>query len=265
MFRVTLAQIATGPDKEENLKKVLRVLNEQSQGSDLVLFPEYTMAYGKPFNREFVKKVAEPLEGEFVKAVRKTAEEIEVNVAINIEELEQNKVFNSTVVIGADGEIKAVYRKIHLFDAFKYRESSIFSSGDSIVLVEVNGVNVGFEICYDIRFPELARILALNGAKVIAVSAGWYKGILKEEQWLTLLKARAHENGVYVLACCHAGEDFIGRSLAIDPLGYVMLDLGPGERVLTVELDISRVDAVRKVIPAIYQRRPEIYSKFGIV
>ena len=264
MFRVALAQIASIESKEENLNKICKIIEDFGKFCDLILFPEYSMAYSKPFNRKFVERVAESIDGPFLNKVRETAREIEVHVAVNIHEKRDEKVFNSTVLIGDKGEIKAVYRKIHLFDAFKYRESKVFSPGEEVVVAEVHEATVGFEICYDIRFPELARILALKGAKIIAVSAGWYRGPLKEEQWFTLLKARAHENGVFVVACCHAGEDFTGRSIAVDPLGYVIMDLGIGEKVAVVDLDLSRVEEVRKIVPAIYQRKPNIYRKYGL-
>lgn len=264
MFKVALAQIASVEDKEDNLNKICKIIENYSKLSDLILFPEYSMAYSKPFNRKFVEKIAEPLDGPFLSKVKETAKEKEVYVAVNVHEKRNGKIFNSTVLISDKGEIKAIYRKIHLFDAFKYRESKVFSPGEEIVIADVRGAPVGFEICYDIRFPELARILALKGAKVIAVSAGWYRGLLKEEQWFTLLKARAHENGVFVVACCHAGEDFTGRSIAVDPLGYVIVDLGIGEKVAVIDLDLNRVEEVRKIVPAIYQRKPDIYRKYGL-
>jgi predicted amidohydrolase len=119
--------------------------------------------------------------------------------------------------------------------------------------------NVGLMICYDIRFPEVSRILAVNGADILAAPSAWVHGVMKEEHWQTLLKARAIENGSYVVAPDQVGHIFSGRSMVIDPFGTVVLDMGNREGMEIVEIDKSRIEKVRESLPLLKNRRTDIY------
>ena len=119
---------------------------------------------------------------------------------------------------------------------------------------------MGLMICYDIRFPELSRILTVNGADIIVIPSGWVHGIMKEEHWITMLKARAIENGVYVIAPNQVGNIFCGRSMIVDPLGSILTDLGDKTGIEIVEIQRERIDEVRKTLPLLKNRRTDIYN-----
>jgi predicted amidohydrolase len=142
-----------------------------------------------------------------------------------------------------------------LFDALGARESDLFGSGSEAVLFTVRNFTVGIVTCYDLRFPELAKQEALSGARILVVPAAWFRGPLKEEQWQTLLMARASETTSYVIGVGNAHDAFIGRSMVVDPLGVKVFDLGYGNRVGTYEIDDSRISDAREKIPVLEQSR----------
>nr|BFE81320.1 hypothetical protein GCM10020093_039210 [Planobispora longispora] len=171
------------------------------------------------------------------------------------------RVYNTAVALGPDGEVRAAYRKIHLFDSFGARESSLVVPGDEPVVVELAGLRVGLVTCYDIRFPELTRALADRGADLFAVIAAWGSGPMKEEHWATLTRTRAIENTTWVAAVGQApnpeaADGFgIGRSMLIDPMGVVRADLGPAPAVQTCVLDAQVTIVTRNALPCLEHRR----------
>ncbi|MFL6393840.1 MAG: nitrilase-related carbon-nitrogen hydrolase, partial [Nitrososphaeraceae archaeon] len=126
--------------------------------------------------------------------------------------------------------------------------------------VKMSAGNIGLMICYDIRFPELSRILAINGADILVVPSAWVHGIMKEEHWQTILKARAIENGSYVVAPDQVGHVFSGRSMVVDPFGIVMLDMGNREGMEVIEIDKSRIQKARESLPLLKNRRTDVYN-----
>jgi len=192
-------------------------------------------------------------------------------VAVALKEFEpapDGRVYNTAVVIDGDGSLVASYRKLHLFDAFAQRESDLVAPGSSLVVASLAGVPVGVQICYDIRFPELTRALAAGGASLVTVSAAWQAGLFKEEHWVTLLRARAIENTVWIAAAGQVPDPDekptraptgVGRSMLIDPLGVVRADLGPSAGVVVVNADMSLIDAVRKTLPSLANRRGDVF------
>jgi predicted amidohydrolase len=142
-----------------------------------------------------------------------------------------------------------------------------------VVLAPLAGTTVGMQICYDIRFPELTRALAAGGASLVTVSAAWQAGTFKEEHWVTLLRARAIENTVWIAAVGQVPDlaekptrapTGIGRSLLIDPLGVVRADLGPSAGVTVAEADLSLVDSVRETLPSLANRREDVFGPSGV-
>jgi predicted amidohydrolase len=138
-----------------------------------------------------------------------------------------------------------------------------------VVVTSLAGAEVGLQICYDIRFPELTRALAVAGARLVTVSAAWAAGLFKEEHWVTLLRARAIENTVWVAAVDQVPDPDakptrastgVGRSLLIDPMGVVRCDLGPSAGVVVAEADLSAVDSVRAILPSLANRRADVFS-----
>ena len=188
------------PSLEENLA-LAKVLAERAaaEKADLIIFPEMFMAL--PEQGPSLDKVAEPLEGPFVNSLAGLASKYGLHIVSGFWESEpgDHRVHNSAVILTPEGKILHNYRKIHLFDALSIRESDRMIPGDNLPpIFTINGVRIGVAICYDLRFPELFRNLALQGAQLIAVPSAWYAGPLKEEHWLTLLKARAIENTIYI-------------------------------------------------------------------
>ena len=206
----------------------------------------------KGYPRNYVEEMAEPLDGEFITLVAEKTKEKEVAAVVPIFEKSDDGIFDTAVIINR-GEIRGGYRKIHLFDALGYKESDYFRSGSDPVLFKIGDTLLGVVICYDIRFPELTKSEAMSGARVIIVPSAWYRGPLKEEQWQTLLMARAQENTSYVIGVGNANDAFVGRSMVIDPLGVKVLDLGSGDRIGFYDLEDSRIDEARKKLPVLKQ------------
>ncbi len=216
---------------------------------------------------------AEPLDGPSLSWAGSVARELGIDlVAGSIAERrpEHDKLGNTSVHFGPEGEVKGVYRKIHMFDVVvggtEYRESATEEPGDEIVLTEtVDGLPVGLTVCYDLRFPELFRILAVRGARMIALPAAFTK-VTGRAHWEILVRARAIENQAFVVAADqvgrHAdGKESFGGSMIVDPWGEVLAhaDHGAGECFVAADLDLDRQEAVRGELPSLANRVPAAY------
>ncbi|HEY9715539.1 MAG TPA: carbon-nitrogen hydrolase family protein [Chroococcales cyanobacterium] len=264
-MKVAVAQMSVGMEKSENLRKIdVLVAQAQRQGANLVAFPEASMVnFGD--RSDPLTDVAEPLEGPFVLSLRDLARTYHIGIVAGIFEssVDANKVYNSLVIINDKGELKECYRKIHLYDAFGYRESDRFLAGDgSLGLFEQSGMSLGAMTCYDLRFPELARQLAFQGAEAIILPAAWFAGPLKETHFETLLRARAIENNIYMVSAVQVGPVNCGASMVVDPMGVVQASLSETEGVLVSELSSERVAAVREVSPTFQNRRIDVYARW---
>lgn len=259
-MRIALGQIDIGDDPAANLARVAETL-KQVGPVDLAVFPEAAMAR---FGGDLAA-VAQPLDGEFVTGLRRAARDAATAVVAGVfEPAGHDRVHNTAVAIDAAGELVGHYRKIHLFDAFGYRESDTVAAGRHPVVVELAGVRIGLATCYDLRFPELFRALTDQGAQLFAVIAAWTPGVLKEEHWTTLVRARAIENTTWTVAVgkppdatppARGGPTGIGRSLLVDPMGAVRADAGPFGCVQVVELDLGLTEKVRRILPSLEHRR----------
>ncbi|MBE3598496.1 MAG: carbon-nitrogen hydrolase family protein [Limnochordaceae bacterium] len=259
---VALVQVGSGPDKAHNLQVAARFIREAAgAGARLVVFPEMFM--GAPSAERPPRAFAEPLDGPFVRGLAGEAKAAGAYVVAGVWETSDDpaRPFNTAVVVEPSGRVVAAYRKLHLFDALGVRESHVMRPGSARPPVwEIDGVPLGVAICYDLRFPELFRELAARGAEAVVVPAAWYSGILKEEHWLTLLRARAIENTLYVLGADQAGGPFCGRSAGFDPFGVTLGDAGEDEGLLLVHVDRARVQAVRRKLPSLQHRRTDLYG-----
>ncbi|MGH3288135.1 MAG: nitrilase-related carbon-nitrogen hydrolase, partial [Streptosporangiaceae bacterium] len=182
------------------------------------------------------------------------------------------RVYKTAVAFDGHGDLVASYRKLHLFDAFGHRESADVAPGSAPVLCSLAGVRVGLEICYDVRFGELSRALAVGGADLLVIPAAWAAGLFKEEHWVTLVRARAIENTVWVAAVGQVpdvGEPptkaatGVGRSMLVDPLGVVRLDLGPSAGVAVGSVDVGLVETVRAAVPSLANRREDVFGFYS--
>jgi len=172
------------------------------------------------------------------------------------------RVYDTAVWIDGDGTLAAVYRKLHLYDAFGFKESDKFRPGADIAApAPCAEARCGMMICYDLRFPEMARMLALGGAEILLAPSGWVQGDMKLDHWQTMIKARALENGCYVIAPDQTGNIYIGHSLVVDPFGRIVVDMGDGEGLEIVDLDLGIVAEAREKLPLLKNRRAEVYAK----
>jgi predicted amidohydrolase len=169
---------------------------------------------------------------------------------------DQHRPYNTLLAVGPDGSLLGAYRKIHLYDAFGYKESDQLTSGDvAPVVVGVGGMSLGLMTCYDLRFPELSRALVDAGAEVLVVPAAWVRGPLKEHHWTTLLTARAVENTCYVAAAAQNGKKYCGLSQVIDPQGIAVVSVGESDGHAVAEVSAERLADVRKRNPSLQNRR----------
>lgn len=250
-------QFAASTDAGRNLATIERLVRHSSlDGCDLVVLPEAAMADFGPPERPLGPE-AQTLDGPFVQAVGRLAAECGTTIVAGMFESspDPTRPFNTLVVIGPDGELWASYRKVHLYDSFGYRESDRLSRGEPApVVVPVGDLRVGLMTCYDLRFPELGRLLVDHGAEVLAVPAAWVSGKHKLEHWSTLLRARAIENTVYVVGAAQTGRTYTGHSAVVDPMGVSLGALGDEEGVLPVDLSRRQLVQARERNPSLANR-----------
>lgn len=256
---VAVAQFTPGDDRVHNRDVAAALIAvAAARGARLVVLPEYSSYFTDPLGPSFARN-AEPLDGEFVQALQAAARDHEVFVIAGLVEQTgvRDKFANTLVAVGPTGERLAVYRKQHLYDAFGSTESDWVVPGDLALpeVFEVDGLRIGMQTCYDLRFPEVTRRLADAGAELVAVPAEWVRGPLKEQHWSTLLAARAIENTLYVAAADHTPPIGVGSSAIIDPMGVVLAGLGETTGVAVAEASAERVQEVRRRNPALALRR----------
>ena len=270
-MRAAAVQLQSSTETEENLASAERhVRAAAADGAELVVLPERLDIRGASAD---YAAGAEPLDGRPVSWARELARELAIDlVAGSVAERREGheRVSNTSVHVGPDGDIRAVYRKIHMFDVevggVEYRESEHSEPADELVLSELaNGVSLGLTICYDLRFPELYRILALRGARVITVPANFTR-VTGEAHWEVLLRARAIENQVFVIAPGQGRRpgpegDSYGNSMIVDPWGEVLARAPmEGDCFIAAELDLARQDEVREKLPSLANRVDAAYK-----
>ena len=267
-FRAAIVQMKSSSNKQENLKTSIKYIKEAADRQvDYIFFPEFQMAFSS--NKQTVDElyaIAETLpSSNFIKKLSHYSKKYNIGIIGTFfeknDEKKVKKVFDTAFSTDKNGKVVSIYRKLHLYDAFGFKESSKFNKGNEIPNPIITDIGkIGLMICYDIRFPELSRILSINGSDIIAIPSGWVHGIMKEEHWITMLKARAIENGVYVIAPNQVGNIFCGRSMIIDPLGSILTDLGDKIGLEIVDIHRKRLDEVRKILPLLKNRRSDIYN-----
>jgi deaminated glutathione amidase len=269
-MRAAAVQLTSTADRERNLAAADR-LTRAAAGADaeLVVLPEKWAVLGTP---EETAAGAEPIDGPALTWASATARELRIDlvagsIAERVEGRERGS--NTSVHFGPDGEARATYRKIHMFDVEvggrTYRESEHEQPGDEVVLSETaGGVELGLTVCYDLRFPELYRILAVRGARVIAVPAAFTLATTREH-WEVLLRARAIEDQAFIVAANQVGEHAPGyrsggRSMIVDPWGVVVAQAPDTETFVVAELDLDRQAEIRRTLPSLANRRPAAYE-----
>jgi predicted amidohydrolase len=268
--RAAAVQLTSTADRERNLAAADRLTRAAAAaGAELVVLPEKWAVLGTP---EETAQGAEPIDGPALRWAGATARELGIDlvagsIAERVEGRERGS--NTSVHFGPDGEARAVYRKIHMFDVEvggrTYRESEHEQPGEEVVLSETaGGVELGLTVCYDLRFPELYRILAVRGARVIAVPAAFTLATTREH-WEILLRARAIEDQAFMVAANQVGEHAPGyrsggRSMIVDPWGLILAQAPDKETFVTADLDLDRQAEIRRTLPSLANRRPAAYA-----
>jgi predicted amidohydrolase len=261
-MRIALAQIVSTPEPGENLEQVAaQVAAAVAAGARIVVLPEATMCcFGVKLG-----PIAEPLDGPWATQVRAIAADAGITVVAGMfTPAADGRVHNTLLATG--GGVEASYDKIHLFDAFGFAESDTVAPGAEPVTIKVDELTVGLTTCYDLRFPGLFQLLADRGATLIVAPASWGAGPGKREQWDLLVRARALDSTSFVAACGQADPTTVGRpagkaptgigaSAVAGPLGTFVDQLGPEPGLLVVDVDPDDVDAARKTVPVLANRR----------
>ena len=269
-MRAAAVQLSSTEDKDRNLAAADRLTREAAaDGADLIVLPEKFNVLG---THEDYLRGAETLEGPTISWAREVSQELGIDlVAGSIAERREGreKLSNTSVHVGPSGELKAVYRKIHMFDVEVggkvYRESESEEPGGEIVLSEtVGGLPLGLTVCYDLRFPELFRILAVQGARIVSLPAAFTK-VTGQAHWEILIRARAIENQAFMVAADQIGthppdKESFGGSLIVDPWGEVLARAPDASSdsaeptFIAAELDLARQDEVRSKLPSLANR-----------
>ncbi len=266
---VAAVQLNSCEDKEKNLKIACRLIDRATElGARVVVLPEMFNCYT---TMSAMVRCAENVNGPTINALVKKAKKNKISIICGsiFEKAVKGKAYNASVVLNSKGEILEIYRKIHLFDVdipgqVAFKESQGVAAGDKIVIVEIEGFPGGIAICYDLRFPELFRTLALRGAQVIFMPCA-FTAATGRFHWEALLKARAIENQVFIVAANQFGTHpnglkSYGRSMIIDPYGRVLAEAGSdGETVIISTLDMCLLENIRKEMPLFQHRREDLY------
>ena len=267
-MRAAAIQLNSTEDKERNLERADRLIRAAATaGAELIVLPEKFNLLG---THDAYLAGAETLEGPTIAWARDLARELGVDLVAGslVERREgHEKLANTSVHVGTDGELRGVYRKIHMFDVTvagkDYRESASQEGGDEIVTSEAAGARLGLSVCYDLRFPELFRILAVRGARIVTLPAAFTK-VTGQAHWDVLIRARAIENQAFVVAADQIGrhppdDESFGGSQIVDPWGEVLARAADEECFVVADLDLSRQDEVREALPSLANRVPSAY------
>jgi deaminated glutathione amidase len=270
-LKMAVIQVNSRDNPAENLSTVERFLDQAAAiGAEFACLPELWTYLG-PYSG--YDAAAQTIPGPVIELLQAKARQHHMIVhGGSIVERHPDlpgKFYNTSVLINPSGDIVARYRKIHLFDVNlangeKHYESERIAPGNEIVTAEINGITFGLSICYDLRFPELYRLLALRGAQIILVPAGFtlHTG---RDHWEVLLRARAIENLCYVVAPAQVGpyppdRRCFGRSMIVDPWGFVLAQAQDEPTVVVADVDLSFIDKARAQIPCLENRRPSVYA-----
>ena len=247
---------------EQNLLKATDLIAQASRtGSDLVVLPElWASGYDLP-NRE---NYGSAIDQGWFKRMSEAADEHSIAVGGSLIERDQESYYNTFCVFDAFGNLLGAYRKIHLFQLLK--EEDYFKPGIQLVTLELNRVKIGLATCYDLRFPELFRAYSTAGVELILVSAEW--PARRIAHWDLLLQARAIENQCFLAAVNKTGEsqgeNLGGRSAVIGPMGEVLAQAGIQTQILYGEIDLDNLKKIRRWMPVLEDRKPDLYSKLNI-
>lgn len=267
-MKIALCQTTVHKDWRKNLRNAERVIAEAVKAkADMVVLPEMFIC---PYNKKAILSAAQPEGGEAWQSMAEAAQKSHVYLAAgSIPESEDGHIYSTCWIFDREGKQIGKYRKMHMFDidvegGQYYNESSVITAGNEICVAETEFGPIGIAICYDVRFPEQFRLMQQRGAKAVVLPASFNR-TTGPAHWELLMRARALDQEIYVLGCAAAGDlagsyNGWGHSIAVDPWGTIMEELGEGPGILMASVDFAKADQVRAQIPVLKQRRTDIYE-----
>lgn len=267
MFKIALCQIAGSADKELNKAKAEKFIREAAEGgAQIVCLPEM---WNCPYSNDYFRKFAEPENGETVAFMSKIAKNLGIYlIGGTIAEIDDDKVYNTAYCFDREGKLIGKHRKVHLFDIdvkgkIRFMESDTLTAGDSLTVIDTEYCKVGVAICYDVRFPDLFKNMALAGAKLMFLPAA-FNTTTGPAHWELLMRTRAMDNQVYFAACAPARDDngifkAYGNSCVAGPWAEFVAHADEKECVLFADIDLDHVDSIREQLPLLKHRREELY------
>lgn len=255
-MRVAVGQFAVTPEWRVNAQTCVSLMQKAAeQGAELLVLPEALLARDDR-DPDLSVKSAQPLDGDFIGHLKAQSRCDTLTTIFTVHTPASDGRARNTLVALRAGEVIAHYHKLHLYDAFSIQESRRVDAGQALPpLIEVAGFKVGVMTCYDLRFPDMAVALALQGAELLALPAAWVRGPLKEHHWSTLLAARALDTTCYVVASGECGTRNIGQSYIIDPLGVTLAGAGMSPQLIISEVSREHLLSVRQQLPVLENRR----------
>lgn len=268
-MKVGSIQMKVSSSKEENLRKAEKLCRDfQGRGTDLLILPEM---FNCPYEVDHFSEFAEPIPGPSTERLARVARDMGIYlIGGSIPERSDDQIFNTSPVFDPEGNLIGKHRKIHLFDVnipdgITFRESDSLAAGDCPTVIDTELGTLGLAICYDLRFPELIRTMTLANAKIIVFPAA-FNTTTGPAHWKTLLRARAIDNQVFVFAVSPARNPessyrAYGHSMSINPWGKILKEGGHSETTFSVEIDLQQVREIRRELPVLSHRRPELYEE----
>lgn len=265
-MKVAVVQFKASTYKDQNLERIKSFIKEAaSNGATLCAFPEYMMFYTNSNQTAAqLASMAESINGNFVKGIADAAKRHHIQIVGSIYEKSNNpnRVYDTSFIMDKTGRVISSYKKIHLYDALGFKESAKMLPGSRIAKpVNTSLGKTGMLICYDLRFPEMSRSLAVAGAKILVAPSAWVKGELKEEHWVALNRTRAIENGCYVIAPDHTGHIYCGCSMVVDPYGRILFKMTRTQQgIRYADIDPQIITQTRKSLPLLKSMRTDAYT-----
>jgi len=268
-FKIAVCQMEVVDDKEANIEKAVHFIEKSSlKNADLVVLPEM---FNCPYeNTKFTEYAEHRDNSQTLKAVSAAAGEYSLYlVAGSIPELDKDKIYNTSFIINPYGEIIGFHRKLHLFDVdvpdgITFKESDILTAGDELTVLDTDFARIGVIICYDLRFPELSRLLALDDVELMVVP-GAFNMTTGPAHWKTLIRSRAIDNQFFLAAASPARDESAsyvayGHSMIVNPWGDVVAEAGPGEEIIYADIPLNSIKKIRSQLPVLKNRRLDIYD-----
>lgn len=268
-MKIGLCQMKVEENKSKNLLKAKEMINKASNlGADIIVLPEM---FNCPYDNSYFEEYSEvEWESETLKFISNISKEIKKYIiAGSIPENDNGNIYNTSYVFNREGRIIAKHRKIHLFDidvknGVTFKESDVLSRGDSYTVFDTEYCRIGLQICYDIRFPELSRLMVEDGADIIITPAS-FNMTTGPAHWKGLFKVRALDNQVYTIGCSGALNDkanynSYGHSIVVDPWGDIINNLEFEEDIMIEEIDLNRISEIREQLPLLKHRRLDLYD-----